>query len=155
MKKQQLLMSIAMLAFGLTAWSQTEIFETDSDENVTQNTGVEISTLDSRPETSLSNTTSEDTAIFNYSKGDKPVYHLGGYLPIPVYVVDGIFVDTIEALNPADIESMSILKESLATSIYGDRGANGVVVVTTKSGLEGLLNLEGLPDFKDDFSFEH
>ncbi len=52
----------------------------------------------------------------------------------PLYVVDGMFFDNIDFLNTADIETMSILKDASAASIYGVRAANGVVLITTKSG---------------------
>ncbi len=53
----------------------------------------------------------------------------------PLYVVDGaIYMGDIASLNTADIESMDILKDATATSQYGSRGSNGVVVITTKSG---------------------
>ncbi|CAG4999472.1 TonB-dependent receptor P3 [Dyadobacter sp. CECT 9275] len=51
----------------------------------------------------------------------------------PLYVVDGI-ISSIGGLNPADIESISILKDAASAAIYGSRGANGVVIVTTKKG---------------------
>ena len=53
----------------------------------------------------------------------------------PLYVVDGVPYDgQISAINTADIESMSVLKDAAASSIYGARGANGVVLITTKRG---------------------
>lgn len=52
----------------------------------------------------------------------------------PLYVVDGMFYDNIDFLNPADIEDMSVLKDASAAAIYGVRAANGVVLVTTKKG---------------------
>jgi TonB-linked SusC/RagA family outer membrane protein len=56
----------------------------------------------------------------------------------PLYVVDGIPYDgTFSAINNADIESMSVLKDASASAIYGARGANGVVLVTTKKGKAG------------------
>lgn len=58
----------------------------------------------------------------------------------PLYVVDGIPLMSesgIETLNPRDIESIDILKDASATAIYGSRGANGVVLVTTKQGQAG------------------
>lgn len=51
----------------------------------------------------------------------------------PLYIVDGI-ISSIGGLNPADIESISILKDAASAAIYGSRGANGVVIVTTKKG---------------------
>lgn len=55
----------------------------------------------------------------------------------PIYVVDGVILDNISFLNTADIESMEILKDASATAIYGSRGANGVILITTKSGILG------------------
>lgn len=55
----------------------------------------------------------------------------------PLYVVDGMQVDDINFLNPNDIESMEVLKDAASSAIYGARGANGVVMITTKKGKEG------------------
>lgn len=53
----------------------------------------------------------------------------------PLYVIDGIVVDDgLSSLSPQDIESVDVLKDASATSIYGARGANGVVIITTKGG---------------------
>lgn len=52
----------------------------------------------------------------------------------PIYVVDGVITDDISFLSPSDIASTEILKDASATAIYGSRGANGVVIVTTKNG---------------------
>ncbi len=56
----------------------------------------------------------------------------------PIYVVDGVILDNIDYLNTADIESMEILKDASATAIYGSRGANGVIIVTTKKSKLGV-----------------
>lgn len=53
----------------------------------------------------------------------------------PLYVVDGMFFDNIDFLNPADIASISVLKDASAAAIYGVRAANGVVLIETKSGM--------------------
>ncbi len=55
----------------------------------------------------------------------------------PLYVVDGLPVDNIDFLNPNDINSIEVLKDASASAIYGSRGANGVVLVTTKKGSYG------------------
>ncbi len=52
----------------------------------------------------------------------------------PIFVVDGVIVDNISFLSPSDIASTEILKDASATAIYGSRGANGVILVTTKKG---------------------
>jgi len=59
----------------------------------------------------------------------------------PLYIVDGIQLQArdFEAMNPLDFESVTILKDGASTSLYGSRGANGVIVVTTKKGREGQL----------------
>jgi TonB-linked SusC/RagA family outer membrane protein len=62
----------------------------------------------------------------------------------PLYVVDGIPLMSssgIETMSPSDIESIDILKDASATAIYGSRGANGVILVTTKKGKSGKLTL--------------
>lgn len=61
----------------------------------------------------------------------------------PLYVVDGIVLQSggIESINPRDIEAIDILKDASSTAIYGARGANGVVLVTTKRGQEGKTQL--------------
>ncbi len=55
----------------------------------------------------------------------------------PIYVVDGVIIDDISFLNPSDIASFDILKDASATAIYGARGANGVVLIQTKTGKRG------------------
>lgn len=52
----------------------------------------------------------------------------------PLYVVDGMFVSSINYLNPSDIARIEVLKDASATAIYGSRGANGVVLITTQKG---------------------
>ncbi len=52
----------------------------------------------------------------------------------PIYVVDGVIADDIDFLSPNDIEHVEVLKDASATAIYGSRGANGVIIVTTKGG---------------------
>jgi len=59
----------------------------------------------------------------------------------PIYVVDGMITTNISFLNPNDIESTEVLKDASATAIYGSRGANGVILVTTKKGKEGRTNI--------------
>ena len=56
----------------------------------------------------------------------------------PLIVLDGIpFMGNLSDINPADIKSMDILKDASATAIYGSRGANGVIIITTNKGAEG------------------
>ncbi|KFF75109.1 membrane protein [Chryseobacterium sp. P1-3] len=56
----------------------------------------------------------------------------------PLYVVDGIpFDGNLNAISPNDIESISVLKDATASALYGSRGANGIIIITTKSGKKG------------------
>ncbi|GGH06979.1 SusC/RagA family TonB-linked outer membrane protein [Mucilaginibacter phyllosphaerae] len=60
----------------------------------------------------------------------------------PLYVVDGVpLVSGINNLNPAEIESFTVLKDASSTALYGSRAANGVIIITTKSGKPGQSNL--------------
>ena len=60
----------------------------------------------------------------------------------PLYVVDGVpYEGKIEAINPADVENISVLKDATAASIYGARAANGVIVITTRSGKSGKTRI--------------
>ncbi|MFA5972842.1 MAG: SusC/RagA family TonB-linked outer membrane protein [Lentimicrobiaceae bacterium] len=61
----------------------------------------------------------------------------------PLYVLDGVpFDGAINSINPNDIESTTILKDATATAIYGSRGANGVILLTTKAGKIGTSSIE-------------
>jgi TonB-linked SusC/RagA family outer membrane protein len=55
----------------------------------------------------------------------------------PLYVIDGLWTDNIRNLSPTDIESTTVLKDASSTAVYGSRGANGVIVITTKRGQSG------------------
>lgn len=59
----------------------------------------------------------------------------------PLYVIDGVANGSIDGLNPADIESIDILKDAASSAIYGARAANGVILVTTKRGKAGLFRV--------------
>ncbi len=61
----------------------------------------------------------------------------------PLYVVDGIPITySIDDINPLDIESIDVLKDAAATAVYGSRGANGVIQITTKKGKTGKLSID-------------
>ena len=73
---------------------------------------------------------------------------INGYKPL--YVVNGLFNDNINFLNPQDIESMEILKDPSSLAIFGVRGANGVIIITTKKAKVGQtrVNINGSFGFK-------
>jgi TonB-dependent starch-binding outer membrane protein SusC len=78
--------------------------------------------------------------------GSEPLYVIDG---LPIYPDNGSFgtggdrqaKSALSSLNPNDIESIEVLKDASATSIYGSRGSNGVVLITTKRGKEGQMNI--------------
>lgn len=75
--------------------------------------------------------------------GQEPDIRLRGTLSRtqtkPLFIVDGIFTDNIDFVNPNDIESMEILKDASSLAIFGVKGANGAILVTTKKGKSGQL----------------
>ncbi|WP_299552259.1 TonB-dependent receptor [Seonamhaeicola sp.] len=100
--------------------------------------GVDVRTLNSKPGAPLAITVRGNTALRNTNQGNDGINdNPGADLGQPLYVVDGIFFDNINMLNPADIKQIDVLKDASSTAIYGARGANGVVIITTKSGIEG------------------
>ncbi len=60
----------------------------------------------------------------------------------PLFIVDGMIVPQIDDLNPNNIESIEILKDASSQAIYGSRAANGVILVTTKRGRAGKMNVD-------------
>ena len=73
----------------------------------------------------------------------------------PLIVLDGIpFMGQLSDINPSDIKSMDILKDASATAIYGSRGANGVIIITTVKGSQGTpakVSYNGYVSFKKIF----
>ena len=60
----------------------------------------------------------------------------------PLYVVDGVPVDNLRGINPTDVANIEVLKDAASAAIYGSRGSNGVVLVTTKRGKKGAAKLQ-------------
>ena len=73
--------------------------------------------------------------------GDTPSIRIRGFSSInagqsPLFIVDGMPVEDMNMINPQDVESMSVLKDAASNSLYGARGANGVIIITTKRSRE-------------------
>jgi len=89
------------------------------------------------------------------SPGEAPSIRIRGIGTLnnsdPLYVVDGMMVDDISYLNSRDIESLQVLKDASSSAIYGSRGANGVIIVTTKKGKSG----EGKVSFNAYYGFQN
>lgn len=81
------------------------------------------------------------TVVNSGGPGSQPVIRIRGISSTnsatPLYVVDGLLQDNIDYLNPADIESIDLLRDASSAAIYGLRGANGVIAVTTKRAARG------------------
>ncbi|WP_181305792.1 TonB-dependent receptor [Rufibacter sp. XAAS-G3-1] len=81
----------------------------------------------------------------NGSPGSSPSIRIRGVGSIngvsPLYVVDGIFTNNIDFVNPNDIASMEILKDASSLAIFGLQGANGVIIITTKRAKQGETNI--------------
>ncbi len=60
----------------------------------------------------------------------------------PLYVIDGVSGGDIDQINPNDIETIEVLKDASSTAIYGSAGANGVIIVTTKQGVKGKVQVD-------------
>src|SRR5690606_25086032 len=75
------------------------------------------------------------------SPGNSPSVRIRGLGTVnnndPLYVIDGVISQGLGNLNPSDIESINVLKDASTTAVYGSRGSNGVVMVTTKRGASG------------------
>ncbi|WP_321335501.1 TonB-dependent receptor [uncultured Bacteroides sp.] len=71
----------------------------------------------------------------------------------PLYVVDGQFMDNISTLNPSDIEHIEVLKDASACAIYGSKGSNGVILITTKGGVKGqtIITLDAYTGIKNSY----
>lgn len=109
---------------------------------------VNASTIEDRLVTNVANALTGavagvQTSSFNGQPGTSPTVRIRGIGSInasssPLYVLDGVPYDgEIAALNPSDIESMTVLKDAAAAALYGARGANGVILITTKRGKMG------------------
>ena len=115
-------------------------------------TTISSKKLESRPITNISKgLEGQSTGILTTSGSGQPGSEasvvIRGFGSInasqaPLYVVDGVpFNGSISSINPADIESLTVLKDASAGALYGARGANGVIMITTKKGQAGKTNV--------------
>ncbi len=104
-----------------------------------QTAGVVIQRTDNKPGSGGFNIRIRGASTINSNQTASQ----GGFNPgqNPLFIVDGIFVDDISFINPADIERMDVLKDASATAVYGSRGSNGVILIETKSGKKGDLKI--------------
>jgi len=85
------------------------------------------------------------SVINSGSPGVSPVVRIRGLGTVgnnnPLYVIDGVITGGLSGINPDDIESINVLKDASTTAVYGSRGSNGVIMVTTKKGRSGKAQL--------------
>ncbi len=97
-----------------------------------------VKTPSSQPLQALQGKVAGLQIVTNGGPGDSPTIRIRGIgsfrSEAPLFVVDGMFFDNIDFLNPSDIATMSVLKDASAAAIYGVRAANGVVLIETKQG---------------------
>jgi TonB-dependent SusC/RagA subfamily outer membrane receptor len=72
--------------------------------------------------------------------GSLTIRNAAGTISKPLFIVDGKETESIETLDPATIESISVLKEKSATDLYGEKGINGVVLITSKEAAKTAQN---------------
>lgn len=122
-------------------------YSTQRKRDMTGSVGVvETSKLTSIPTgnvtTQLQGQTSGVTVVGSGQPGDVSRVRIRGFASFenndPLYIVDGVPTQDVSTLNPNDIESMSVLKDAGAASVYGSRASNGVIVITTKKGSNGI-----------------
>ncbi|PIB35732.1 SusC/RagA family TonB-linked outer membrane protein [Reichenbachiella sp. 5M10] len=86
------------------------------------------------------------TVINNGSPGTSPTVTIRGLNSTsnngPLYVIDGVISSGMGSLNPNDIESIQVLKDASTTAVYGSKGSNGVIMITTKSGVSGKVTVD-------------
>ncbi len=108
-------------------------------------TGVQVTQANGQPGASVSIRIRGGTSI---NAGNEPLYVIDG---LPVYnsdetvdggVANGTSINPLALINPSDIESIDVLKDASATAIYGSRGANGVVIITTKNGIRNGYQID-------------
>ena len=99
----------------------------------------------SNPVASLQGKVTGLSVVNDGKPGSEPDIRIRGTVSLnqtkPLYIVDGIFNDNINFVSPSDIESMEVLKDPSSLAIFGVRGANGVIIVTTKKGQQGKVNV--------------
>lgn len=124
--------------------------------SITSISGTDIDKIQgTNPIASLQGKVAGLTVVNSGSPGSSPTVRIRGISSTnsanPLYVVDGLLQDNIDFLNPADIESIDLLRDASSTAIYGLRGANGVIAVTTKRASRGKTRV----NFQSSLGIQH
>ncbi|NTS43974.1 TonB-dependent receptor [Flavisolibacter sp. BT320] len=134
---QSNLNEIVVIGYGTAA-------KRDLTGSITKVSGKEVQDRpNTNPVASLQGKVAGLSVVNSGTPGQEPDIRIRGTVSIgavkPLYVVDGIFQDNIDFLNPNDIESIEILKDPSSLAIFGIRGATGVIAITTKRAKAGQL----------------
>lgn len=127
-----------IIVTGYSAQRKIDLTGSVSVANLPQIQRIAETTIDKQLQGQISGV----TVINSGQPGDEPQIRIRGVGNFgnvsPLYVVDGVPTSEIRNLNPRDVESLQVLKDASAASIYGSRASNGVVIITTKQGQPGL-----------------
>jgi TonB-dependent starch-binding outer membrane protein SusC len=131
-----------VVVVGYGTQKRSEVTGAISTISTSQMLSVPVTTADE----ALQGRASGLTVISNGSPGTAPTIRIRGMGTMndndPLVVIDGIVSNGMGDLNPNDIESVQILKDASTTAIYGSKGANGVIMVTTKKGSSGKVRVD-------------
>jgi TonB-linked SusC/RagA family outer membrane protein len=135
-ESSQTLKEIVVVAYG----SQKRAVVTGAISTVTAKDIAAIPVTNA--ESALQGRAAGVTVVSNGSPGSTPTVLIRGLGTLnnnaPLYVIDGVTAGNLSGISPNDIESMSVLKDASTAALYGSRGFNGVIVVTTKKGKKGI-----------------
>ena len=97
--------------------------------------GIQVIQTSGQPGTGIS---VRIRGVSSFAGGNEPLYVIDGF---PVYNHDVRYLNGLSGLNPDDIQSVEVLKDAVATAIYGSRASNGVILITTKDGTSGKTRI--------------
>ncbi len=137
--KEQKIEEVVMIGYGTAK-------KRDLTGSIAKVDGAEVSDKPaSNPVNSLQGQVAGLSIVNSGQPGSQADVRIRGTVTIgatqPVYIVDGVFADNIDFVNPADIESIEVLKDPSSLAIFGNRGANGAIIVTTKRGRSGRTSV--------------
>lgn len=137
--KEQKIEEVVMIGYGTAK-------KRDLTGSITRVVGEEVNDKPaSNPVNSLQGKVAGLSVVNSGQPGSQADVRIRGTVTInqtqPVYIVDGVFANNIDFLNPADIESIEVLKDPSSLAIFGNRGANGAIIVTTKRAKSGRTSI--------------
>ena len=137
--KEQKIEEVVMIGYGTAK-------KRDLTGSITRVSGEEVNDKPaSNPVNSLQGRVAGLSIVNSGQPGSQADVRIRGTATIngvnPIYIVDGAFANNIDFVNPADIESMEVLKDPSSLAIFGSRAANGAIIITTKRGKTGRTSI--------------